>query len=108
MKKYRLNKRKFARFILTTAVIAGVTTSTVSAMRTPEAEQQKFDIAIDRIEDNNIAVLEVCYKGEIEMVSLPLGEHMLDMTSVIDYEVTDGGVHLLTYDGCGYFVEINK
>jgi hypothetical protein len=106
MKKYKLNKRKFARFILTTAVIAGVTTSTVSAI--PEAEPQKFDIAIDRIEDNNIAVLEVCYKGEIEMVNLPLGEHMLDMTSIIDYEVTDGGVHLLTYDGCGYFVEINK
>ena len=33
---------------------------------------------------------------------------MLDMTTVVDYETTSDGLHLITADGNGYFLEIYK
>jgi hypothetical protein len=44
----------------------------------------------------------------IAAMGFPQNDTMLDMTTVVDYEVTSDGLHLLTEDGNGYFLEIYK
>ena len=90
------------------ATVAITTLATFTLLAGSFVSKPQVKATLDRIEDNNIAVVEVCYNDNIQMVDVPLGEHLLDMRDVVDYEATSDGLHLITADGNGYFLEIYK
>lgn len=96
---------KLTKGIIATVIVAGLIGG-VGHHLVPAKEN--INVALDRIEDNNIAVIELSYGDTIETANVPLYDYMLDMTTVVDYESTEEGLLLKTYDGNGYFLEIHK
>lgn len=103
--KYKLNKKWLTPIISVVAITLSVTLATGFVQKDFLSDEKHIEATLDRVEDNNIAVVEVCYKDNIQMVNVPLGEHIVDMTNVVSYEVTAEGLYLTMYDGTGYFLE---
>lgn len=97
-----------------------------------ESKESLLDVSIKINEiQENFPVLKQTKKGEKNMknkglyviiasmvMSMTIGfligvsgydnEKYLDMTTVVDYDATENGIHLYTDDGSGYYLEITE
>lgn len=107
---YKFNSKKCIRTItaaLATTILVGFS---YNVIKRPElySTTMKYQLKNDLLAGDANAI--EYYNGNYASQGIELFEDdtMLDMTTVVDYEVSEDGLHLYTNDGNGYWLEIRK